>query len=161
VSGDVKIALSVIAILAFALPVLGCGGASLPRSHQAAEEWHPPAEMLDKYADKNGMVTRAAMEAGLHADFTKADTNHDGCLDASEVRAVNEQRWQQDQSTASPLIDFEHTGCIGFDEFAATPRSLFDQFDKNGDGKLTPDELHPGRKPSPAKQPPPQGSNGS
>jgi Ca2+-binding EF-hand superfamily protein len=89
------------------------------------------------------------MEAGLRADFAKADTNHDGCLDANEARAVNEERWRQDESAASPLIDFEHNGCIDFNEFAATPRSLFDQLDKNGDGKLTPQELHPGRKPPP------------
>ncbi len=107
--------------------------------------------MLDKYADKDEVVTRAAMEAGLRADFAKADTNHDGCLEANEVRTVNEERWRVDESAASPLIDFEHNGCIDFDEFVATPRSLFDQLDKNGDGKLTPQELHPGRKLPPAK----------
>jgi len=100
--------------------------------------------MLEKYADKKGVVTRAAMEAGLRADFAAADKNHDGCLDADEARAVNEERWKKNASTASPLIDFRHNGCVDFDEFAATPRSLFDQLDKNGDGKLTPQELHPG-----------------
>jgi hypothetical protein len=109
------------------------------------EEWHPPSAMLEKYADKAGVVTRAGMEAGLRADFTAADKNRDGCLDADEVRPINEERWKEDASTASPLIDFRHNGCIDFDEFAATPRSLFDQLDKNGDGKLTPKELHPGR----------------
>jgi hypothetical protein len=105
--------------------------------------------MLDRYADKNGTVTRAAMETGLKADFAKADINHDGCLEPSEARTVNEQRWQEDASAASPLIDFQHNGCIDFDEFAATPRSLFEQLDKNGDGKLTPRELHPGHRPPP------------
>ena len=135
------------------LLVTGCTSSPRPR-HIRPEEWHPPSEMLDKYADKNGIVTRAAMEAGLHADFDKADTDHNGCLDANEARAVNEQRWREGESTASPLIDFKHTGCIDFDEFAATPRSLFDQLDRSGDGRLTPAELHPGR-PSPAQQPPP------
>ena len=116
--------------------------------------------MLDKYADKDGIVTRAAMESGLRADFAKADTNHDGCLEPSEARAVNEERWREDASAASPLIDFEHNGCIDFDEYAATPLSLFDQLDKNGDGKLTPQELHPGRKP-PAKTGQSQQAGGS
>jgi hypothetical protein len=125
--------------------VAGCIGAR----HRPAptEEWHPPSAMLEKYADKTGVVTRAAMEAGLRADFAEADKNHDDCLDADEVRPINEARWKEDASTASPLIDFRHNGCIDFDEFAATPRSLFDQLDKNGDGKLTPKELHPGRAP--------------
>ncbi|HEY3776446.1 MAG TPA: hypothetical protein VGL35_00130 [Rhizomicrobium sp.] len=111
-------------------------------------QWHPPSEMLEKYADRTGVVTRAAMERGLRANFAAADTNHDGCLDADEVRPINEARWKADASTASPLIDFRHTGCIDFDEFAATPRSLFDQLDKNGDGRLTSKELHPGRPPT-------------
>lgn len=155
-----KATFSIVAVLVCALSVLGCGGTRAP-PRQPTEEWHPPAEMLDRYADANGVVTRTAMEKGLRADFVKADLNHDGCLDSDEARAVNEERWKEDESTASPLIDFEHNGCIDFDEYAATPRSLFDQLDKNGDGKLTPQELHPGRKPpSPAKTSPSQ-SGGS
>ena len=100
--------------------------------------------MVEKYADKNGVVTRAAMEAGLKADFDKIDVNHDGCLNEDEVRAENQRRWQLDASTYSPLIDFKHTGCVDFQEYAETTRSLFDQIDRNGDGKLTSDELHPG-----------------
>ncbi len=125
----------------------GCHGGPPKPERPPTVEWHPPTEMLEKYADKNGVVTRAAMEAGLRADFAKADINHDGCLDKGEVRAVNEERWREDASTASPLIDFKHNGCVDFEEYAATPRSLFDQIDRNGDGRLTPQELHPGRKP--------------
>ncbi|HTT83675.1 MAG TPA: hypothetical protein VMF67_09340 [Rhizomicrobium sp.] len=133
------------AFLTFAsLIVLLAGCIGSRHRESPGQEWHPPSEMLEKYADKNGVVTRAAMEKGLRADFAAADRNHDGCLDADEARTVNEARWKEDASTASPLIDFRHNGCVDFDEFAATPRSLFDQLDKNGDGKLTPKELHPG-----------------
>ena len=132
-------------IATFAVLLLSaCGGSPKPRPAQMPE-WHPPAEMLEKYADKKGVVTRVAMEAGLRKDFAAADANHTGCLDANEVRAINEARWKEGASTASPLIDFRQTGCIDFDEFASTPRSLFDQLDKNGDGVLMPKELHPGR----------------
>ncbi len=113
-------------------------------AHASEVPWHPPTAMLLAYAGRDGSLTRAQLEAGLRRDFAKADTNHDGCLDENEVRAVNEQRWKQDESTASPLIDFKHNGCVDFDEFAATPRSLFEQLDRNGDGKLTADELKPG-----------------
>jgi hypothetical protein len=128
-----------------------CGGRAKPERPQAPE-WHPAVAMLDKYANKDGVLTRAALEAGLHADFAGADVNHDGCLDDKEIRTVNEQRWRDDASTASPLIDFKHNGCVDFDEYAATPRSLFEQMDKSGDGRLTPDELHPGHK-APANVP--------
>lgn len=138
-----KRAASVLGFASLLFLAAGCIG---PRHHPApVQEWHPPSEMLEKYADKSGVVTRSAMEAGLKADFAAADKNHGGCLDADEVRSINESRWKEDESTASPLIDFRHNGCIDFEEFAATPRSLFDQLDKDGDGKLTPKELHPGR----------------
>ena len=126
----------------------GCGGDSPKPNSAPTVEWHPPSELLERYADKNGVVTRSAIEAGLRADFAAADKNHDGCLDEEESRAVNEARWKIAASATSPLIDFLHNGCIDFDEFAAEPRSVFEQLDKNGDGRLTPQELHPGRRPA-------------
>jgi len=135
---------SIIGIAALTIVVAGCSSTSdQPRRHQQ-EQWHPAATILEKYADKAGVVTRAAMEAGLKADFDHIDANHDGCLNEDEVRAENQRRWQLDASTYSPLIDFKHTGCVDFQEYAETARSLFDQLDRNGDGKLTPDELNPG-----------------
>jgi hypothetical protein len=100
--------------------------------------------MLLKYdSNHDGTVTRAELEAGLKAEFDAADKNHSGCLDSDEVRAINEERTKSDESAASPLIDWENKGCIDFNEYAATGRSLFDQLDRDGNGKLTPDELHP------------------
>lgn len=120
----------------------GCGG-NRP-SHRDDTEFRPPRTILEAYdLNHDGTVTRAEMEQGLRADFAKADVKHTGCLDEDEARAVNEQRWQQDQSTASPLVDFKGQGCIDFDEFAATARSLFEQMDANGDGKISPKELRP------------------
>jgi hypothetical protein len=139
-----------------AIGVAGCSGTSdQPRRHQEAP-WHPATAMVEKYADKNGVVTRVAMNAGLKVDFDKIDVNHDGCLNEDEVRAENQRRWQLDASTYSPLIDFKHNGCVDLQEYAETARSLFDQLDRNGDGKLTPDELHPGA----AKKPTPPSQNG-
>jgi hypothetical protein len=134
-------------ILSVALIAAACGGGPPGPRTPPPDEWHPASELLAKYADKNGAVTRAAIEAGLRADFAAADKNHDGCLDEDEARAVNQSRWKEGASTTSPLIDFLHNGCIDFVEFAAEPRSLFEQLDKDGDGRLTPAELHLGRKP--------------
>jgi len=134
-------------LAAFALSA--CAGGWFGHSHHrpvqgSSEEWHPPSEMLVKYdANRDGTLTRAELEAGLKADFDKDDADHSGCLNKDEVRAINQRRWEEDRSASSPLVDFKGLGCIDFDEFAAAPRSLFDQMDANADGKLTPDELHP------------------
>jgi EF hand len=132
-----------LAVPALALLLAACGSTS-ERHRPQQEEWHPAAAILLRYADSAGVVTRAAMEAGLKADFNRIDTNHDGCLNKDEVREENERRWKEDASTYSPLIDFKQLGCVDFQEYAETARSLFDQLDKKGDGKLTPDELKPG-----------------
>lgn len=130
------------------LLVVGCGG-NRPSPQQDVPEYRPVRSILLAYdANRDGTVTRIELEQGLRAEFAKADVNGKRCLDADEARIVNQERWQRDQSTYSPLVDFKGDGCIDFNEFAAQPRSLFEQMDANGDGKVTPEELRPrGRRP--------------
>jgi Ca2+-binding EF-hand superfamily protein len=107
------------------------------------EDWHPPGLLLLRYdANNDGVVTRRELEAGIRQDFWQADTKHNGCLDADEVLAYNMRQIRINQSTATPLIDWNHDGCIDFNEFAAPMRSLFEEFDVNGDGKVTLEEMH-------------------
>ncbi len=97
------------AATALLLLLAGCGLSSheAPRRPRAQDApWHPAAAMLLVYVGSDGSLTRAQLEAGLRRDFAAADTNHDGCLDPNEVRAVNEQRWKQDASN-----------CIAADRF--------------------------------------------
>src|SRR5438128_2042541 len=64
------------------------------------------AALLLRYdANKDGVITRDEMEAGLKADFAAADTNGDGCLNPMEVREENNRRLAQDGPAASPLRD--------------------------------------------------------
>jgi hypothetical protein len=139
---DTRILFPALATLALA----GCVMFSSPSHHPQHQDapFHPSVDILTAYdANHDGTLTRAELEAGLKADFAKADYKHLGRLDEEEARAVNEQRLATDQSTASPLVDWNHDGYIDFDEFAANARSLFEQMDRNGDGKLDPTELHP------------------
>jgi Ca2+-binding EF-hand superfamily protein len=122
----------------------GCGGQRPPPQQQP--EFHPPRSIIEHYdANHDGTITRAEVEQGLRAEFAQADAKHTGCLDEDEVRAVNGKRWQEDQSTYSPLVDFKQKGCIDFEEFAATVRSLFEQMDADDDGQVDQKELHPRR----------------
>jgi Ca2+-binding EF-hand superfamily protein len=128
---------------AVALGLSACAG-DRPQRKPPEAPWHPATQMLDKYvSNANGSLTRAQMEAGLHKDFGTADKDKTGCLDSDETRAINEERLAADQSTASPLVDFTGHGCIDFDTFANTPRSLFQALDRDNNGVLTAQELHP------------------
>jgi Ca2+-binding EF-hand superfamily protein len=115
-----------------------------PNGPPRSENWHSPVETLMKFdADKDGILTRRELIKGLRAEFDGYDTQHTGCLTPDQVRAINASRIQTDESTASPLIDWTQSGCVDFDEYSATMRSLFDQIDRDGDGRLTQDELKP------------------
>jgi Ca2+-binding EF-hand superfamily protein len=98
--------------------------------------------MLRYDSNNDGTITRRELEAGLRQDFLQADTNHDGRLDPDEVRAANLRRIQLDQSTAIPLIDWNGDGYVDFTEFASGMRSVFEEYDADGDGNVTPQEMH-------------------
>ncbi len=131
------------------LVLAACGGRSQP------PPWMRPAEkprdenyhggnaaILLKYdANHDGTVTRNELIAGLKADFATHDTHHNGCLDAEQAGDINQARVDEDQSTATPVMDWNQDGCIDYTEFSAAPYSLFDQLDADHDGKLTPKEL--------------------
>ena len=136
---------TVIGVSLVCLVVAGCGGRPEEPPPHRAEDWHSPVQMLLRYVGPDGNLTRAQLEAGLHKDFEAADVNHSGVLEADEVRAVNQQRWNEDQSAVSPLQDWNGDGVIDFNEFAATARALFNEMDLDHNGVLTPKELRPGR----------------
>lgn len=118
-----------------------------------------PNAMLLKYAGPDGSLTRARMNAGLKADFDKFDTRHAGCLDSDQVAAINAARIADDQSTASPLQDWNQDGCIDLREFSTAANSLFDQLDVNNDGTITAREFNP-RAPGAAGAPAAVGQGG-
>lgn len=100
------------------------------------------AAMLLKYdANHDGTVTRDELIAGLKAEFALHDVGHKGCLDTEQAEQINQARVDADQSTATPVMDWNQDGCIDYTEFSAAPYSLFDQLDANHDGKLTAREL--------------------
>lgn len=138
-----------IPILLFVLALAACSGRPQPppwmRSAEKPrdENYHGGnAAMLLQYdANHDGTVTRAELIAGLKAAFAAHDTHHNGCLDAEQAAQINQARVDADQSTATPVMDWNQDGCIDYTEFSAAPYSLFDQLDADHDGKLTPKEL--------------------
>ena len=140
------------------LSVIVLAGCSSPRQ---PPPWMRPAEKprdenyhggnaatLLKYdANHDGTVTRDELIAGLKAEFAAHDTHHNGCLDEEQTAEINQSRVEADQSAATPIVDWNQDGCIDYTEFSAAPYSLFDQLDRDRDGKLTPKELGKLKKP--------------
>lgn len=145
-----------LALLA-ALVLAACGGPSQPppwlrpTEKPRDENYHGGnAGALLKYdANHDGTLTRQELIDGMKASFAVHDTHHNGCLDEEQTAAINQERVEEDQSTATPIVDWNQDGCIDFTEFSAAPYSLFDQMDTNRDGKITPQEF--GKKPTAAK----------
>jgi hypothetical protein len=117
--------------------------------------------LLLKYdANHDGTLTRDELIAGLKAEFAALDTRHTGCLTPDQVDAINQARIAADQSTATPLQDWNQDGCVDFREFSAAAYSLFDQLDRNGDGKITPEEFNPRARPGTQNPTPPAQGRG-
>lgn len=144
----------VILLAAMAL-LAGCANRTPPPWMRSAEKprdenYHGGnAGALLKYdANKDGTLTRDELISGLKAEFAAHDVHHTNCLDEDQTAAINQERVDADQSTATPIMDWNQDGCIDYTEFSAAPYSLFDQMDANRDGKITPQEF--GKKPKPA-----------
>jgi Ca2+-binding EF-hand superfamily protein len=136
-------------ILLSTLLLAACGGRQQPppwlrpTEKPRDENYHGGnAAMLLKYdLNHDGTLTRDELIRGLTAEFAAHDTHHNGCLDAEQAGEINQARVDADQSTATPVVDWNQDGCIDYTEFSAAPYSLFDQLDADHDGKLTPKEL--------------------
>jgi Ca2+-binding EF-hand superfamily protein len=149
---------SVAVLLLIACTGLGGGLRQMPGQNPAAVELEQKIRLMLSYDENSdGMVTRAELEAGLRRQFVAADVNRYGYLDAKEMQAENDLRYRAFGVSYSPLIDWHQNGKIDFDEFAATARSVFEELDKNHDGKLDKDEL---RFPQPGRAGPAAGQTG-
>jgi hypothetical protein len=107
------------------------------RIKSAADAWD---------ANHDGVYTCAEWKSHLDRIFTLADRNHDGRLDQSEFAAVR----KADTTLADAdfgYFDENQDGMITRKEFVEKPSEFILQFDKNGDCRVTPDELKAGLAP--------------
>lgn len=120
-------------------------------------------------ADKDGRITRAEVDAGIDAEFKRADTNTDGKLDAAEFLTFSEKRkaerkarvdaWRAKREAEGgnvrerppggpdrnfdPMkrMDWNLDGAISPDEFAGKTRAQAMRADRDGDGTILVEDL--------------------
>ena len=91
-------------------------------------------------SNHDGVFTCDEWKRHLDQIFTLADRNHDGRLDASELAAVR----KADAAFAEAdfgYFDENQDGKITRQEFVDRQSEFILRFDKNGDCRVTPDEI--------------------
>jgi Ca2+-binding EF-hand superfamily protein len=91
-------------------------------------------------ANHDGVNTCNEWKSHLERMFTLGDRNHDGRLDASEFATIR----RVDPALADAdfgYFDENQDGKITHDEFVTKPSEYILRYDRNGDCRVTPDEV--------------------
>lgn len=123
-------------VMGLALVLGGCsGGMGLFGGDDKPVAGPPREDVFTPFdADKDGLIQRAEIDAGVARLFKADDRNGDGFLDGTEVRVVNERLIAESGSATTPVIDWNADGQVTAQEYGAQWRTLFQRVDINSDG---------------------------
>jgi hypothetical protein len=91
-------------------------------------------------ADHNGTYTCDEWKQYANRIFNLADRNHDGYVDATEFKTIRGAAPMFKEADIA-YFDDNHDGRVSRQEFVGKPNPLFARYDRNGDCKVTPQEL--------------------
>jgi hypothetical protein len=97
-------------------------------------------------ANHDGVYTCDEWKSYLDRIFTLADRNHDGHLDQSEFATVRKAGGILAEADFG-YFDENQDGKITRNEFVGKPSEFILRYDKNGDCRVTPDEIKAGNAP--------------
>jgi hypothetical protein len=112
-----------------------------PASAQGASEDDPvvaSAHLWD--ADHNGIYTCDEWKQYANRIFNLADRNRDGYVDGTEFKTI-QQAAPMFKEAEIAYFDKNRDGRLSRDEFVNKPNPLFARYDRNGDCRVTPEEL--------------------
>jgi Ca2+-binding EF-hand superfamily protein len=121
-------------------PAAGDASASMtPQGMPFAPTIEQVFEMLD--GDHDGVVTLAEALKGIGQHFDMVDQNKDGTLDTAEFESWFGRANPEAARFFLSLYDIDGDGKVTRAEFENPVKKRFALFDRNDDGKVTPDEL--------------------
>jgi EF hand len=91
-------------------------------------------------ANHDGVYTCDEWKKYLDRMFVLADRNHDGILDSTEFKTIRQASAILAEADFG-YFDENQDGKISRQEFINSPSEFILQFDKNGDCRVTPDEI--------------------
>jgi hypothetical protein len=97
-------------------------------------------------ANHDGIYTCQEWKSYLDRIFTAADRNHDGTLDPSEFATVRKADSMLAEADFG-YFDENQDGKITRKEFVDKPSEFIVRYDRNGDCRVTPDEIKAGNAP--------------
>lgn len=97
-------------------------------------------------ANRDGIYTCAEWKSYLDRVFTLADRNHNGSLDQAEFATVRKAGGALADADFG-YFDENQDGKITRDEFVSKPSEFILRYDKNGDCRVTPEEIKAGNAP--------------
>jgi hypothetical protein len=121
--------------LAQSTPAGGATGSSRPVQDTPAKSG---PDVWD--ANHDGVYTCEEWKSYLDRVFTAADRNHDGRLDPTEFAAVRKAGDMLAEADFG-YFDENQDGKITRNEFVGKPSEFILRFDRNGDCRVTPDEI--------------------
>jgi hypothetical protein len=114
---------------------------STPAADARTPQDSPPKTGPESWdANHDGVNTCNEWKSHLDRMFTLGDRNHDGRLDASEFATIR----RLDPALADAdfgYFDENQDGKITRDEFVSKPSEYILRYDRNGDCRVTPDEV--------------------
>lgn len=143
-----------VAALSLALTLGGCGMFGPPRMGppgMGGPGGNPMMEMAREAIadrgrlkafdqDKNGSVTIAELDKGLELAFAAWDKDKNGAWSNAETQSANAAIAAEDPAMP-PVRDWDQSGGVSFEEYAAWNRGRFRRADANQDGVVDPDEF--------------------
>jgi Ca2+-binding EF-hand superfamily protein len=122
-------------LLALCIPV----GSPSAQSNADTDPLVTSAQVWD--LDHNGTYTCDEWRQFATRIFNMADRNHDGYVDASEFKTI-QQAVPIFKEADIAYFDDNRDGRLSRDEFVKKPNPIFARYDKNGDCMVTPQELN-------------------